>query len=1090
MVKWSGLTTDKKMVITSFLFVFLTFASAGVFFEQSTAISSFDGLLPYDSQLPTEYTPLGSESSDEKKLKAIVKGSIYKTGENMTVYGACFSGDGYLLPEAIATFTAWYPNGTIVTGPLASMDKITDDFNGYSPNGTGRHKIHVTMSSVGGTYLTEMRCELDGEWAVAFGEWQNPEWVQDIANTYENVTNIYELLQNVAVNLSQFQSDTNTNFSQVLNEIASGNGDVSDLIVQLREFENQVADIDINRWLLDAKNPFYVLGSGTHNWRAVDMLHPDAVAAVSDDGYFAIWDGETWSEVSVAGVEFRDVSILPSNQVYAWAVGGDGVNPVVSINGATENDINLSGGSPTFANAIKLFQDPNNPSGNFYSYVIGDDGSAYMSTDAGFSYSVIGTLDAGVVGEISQVVENYDSFGQVDGYMTILGQGSSVAMFDGVTWTNYTVSGVVSGVDLLYYDLGYVVVNDTLDTKIYKFNGTDFVLEYTIEDPSIVPTGVQIHSQNDVWVTTRDPSVFYHFDGRSWEYSTLAYSDFASVIISFSLGGGSGSVTGLHDVSMSDSRHGYAVGDDGLILIYQGQTSDQFESLLANLTAQLEGIEVNLTPILDVLDAMNITLESVSNDTIHIIADLHAMNVTIEDIEGVVNTMSTNLNGLIDVVNGNFTIVNDKLDAMNLTLDQHTGILNAINATMIQSFFDLNASNQLGFANINTSLVNMNTTLVNTYNLVGALNVSTQEGFQDLTSLINALNVTIDGRFDVVDQNLSAIYAAILAINFTAEFAALNDSMQAGFNNVITTLNTTINQGFSDASVEINNLLACAGASFSVNESESIGATWTAHGTAPYANRGIAIDTVYPNSLLETVTEPSTSSMTHITVFDENFTVLYASSVAGGPVYSPYVSLPYAGRYYILGTRDGAFDAWTRYKSTAPVSFSGAMYSFAHGFECGSEETTCVSYVDLGSIAWEIDTLRISTDINTGEAYMCEMLREINSSVSLMNASVHSELQDIDNFLFSMNATIDYKLDNVLLNVTYTNQYLTTTLFPLINGTFEGVQNILIQLGIMNDTINYINETTTQTLDIVNESATDIDYLVNQSNRIRAWVTQ
>jgi len=172
--RWNGLTAEKKMVAASFLFVFLTFATAGVFFEQSTTVSSYGLIAPYDSQLPTQYTSLGEDSSS-KTLKAIVKGSIYKTGENMTVYGACFSGDGYLLPEAVATFTAWYPNGSIVTGPNASMDAITVDQDGFFVNGTGRHKIHVTMSSTQGTYLTEMRCSLDGEWAVAFGEWQNPE---------------------------------------------------------------------------------------------------------------------------------------------------------------------------------------------------------------------------------------------------------------------------------------------------------------------------------------------------------------------------------------------------------------------------------------------------------------------------------------------------------------------------------------------------------------------------------------------------------------------------------------------------------------------------------------------------------------------------------------------------------------------------------------------------------------------------------------------------------------------------------------------------------------------------------------------------
>jgi hypothetical protein len=247
---------------------------------------------------------------------------------------------------------------------------------------------------------------------------------------------------------------------------------------------------------------------------------------------------------------------------------------------------------------------------------LGNDGTAYYSTDSGTTYTQIGLLDSGNVGEISQVVENYDAFAQPDGYAVLMGQGNTVASHvGGFSWNDFNLASgteVVRGVDLLYYDLGYVVTKDTTETNIYKYNGSALILEYTIEDPSVTPTGVQIHSQNDVWVTTKDPSVFYHFDGRSWEYSTLAYSDFASVVISFNGNGSNATGTGLNDVSMSDSRHGYAVGDDGLILIYQDQVSNDFQDLLANLTAQLEGMEVNLTPITDALDAMNLTIEGMN----------------------------------------------------------------------------------------------------------------------------------------------------------------------------------------------------------------------------------------------------------------------------------------------------------------------------------------------------------------------------------------------------------------------------------------------------------------------------------------------
>lgn len=924
--KWQELTTEKKIVLTSFIFVFMTFAVVAVAFEQTTATSQYGDAKPYDSQLPTEYTQLGDASSDPKKLKTIVKGSIYKTGENMTVFGACFDGSGYLVPEADAKFTAWYPNGTLVVGPNATMDKIYVDSSGTSPNGTGRWKIHVTMEDTLGTYLTEMRCELDGEWSLAFGEWQNPDWVQDIANTYENVSSIYTLLQNVAVNLSQFEQDTNNNFSQVLNQLSTANENTEGLSTSLNEFNSQLKSLNLNRWLIDTKNPFYVLGSGTHNWAAVDMVHPDLVSAVSTDNHFAIWDGESWSEVEVPGVEFRDVSILPTTAQYAWGVGTDSTQPVYSVNGANEIPLNLTGGSPTAANAIKLFQDPDNPSSDFYAYVVGNDGSAYASTDSGASYSLIGSLDAGNVGEISQVVENYDQFGQVNGFMSIWGQGDAVATYDGATWTNYTLTGTVRGVDLLYHDLGYVVVEDANTTKIYKYNGTGFGLEYTIDDPAIVPTGVQIHAQNDIWVTTKDPSTFYHFDGRSWEYSTLAYSTFASVIISLDANGSNATGTGLNDVSMSDSRHGYAVGNDGLILIYQDQVSGQFEDLLTNLTSQLDGIEVNLTPVLDTLDAMNVTLDDVDQNTLLALQNLQEVNLTTQQTLNIVSALSVTVDDLEAMAAGNFTLLNQKLDEINttvgtidITTQQNNALINLLNATMTQRFDSVDAV-----------LSDLNNTLYNTNNLITSLNVTTTQGFADMTNLINAMNQTIDGRFNAVDSNLTSIYNAILAINttFSAEFDALNTTLQNEFSALDTTLT-------------------------------SINAT-----------------------------------------MNERFDLV-----------------------------DGNLSA-------------------------------------------------ILTDISY-----------VQSNISALNASMHTEFTEIDNFLTSMNATVDYKLNNILSNTTFTNMYLQTTMFPLLNNTYTGVLDILVQLGIIEGKIDTLTNISTDTQSTVNESAIDIDYLVNQSDRVKAWVT-
>jgi len=643
------LGAEKKLVLVSFVFLFCTFLFTGAFMEQTVLVNQFGGERAFSSTSPVQVLQVGEVASNPQKLKAMIKGSIYETGSNMTVFGACFDGDSYLLPEASATFTAWYPNGTLHTGPNASMDFIYDDFDGYHVNGTGRYKIHVTMGSTIGTYLTEIRCELDGEWAVAFGEWQNPEWVERISATQD-------LLVNVSNDLIIFRNDTNNNFSQVLGAINNINvsGDITVVTDQMRELSDMMRAIDVNIWKLDNKNPFFVLGSGTHNYVAVDMLAPHAVGAVSSDGYLAFWDGETWGEAYQSGVEFRGVSVLPANVIYLWGVGTQGGVPVYSVNGANVSTFNTSGGgSPTAMNDIKIFQAPNDPDAQFYGYVVGDDGSVYYSVDSGTSWTNVGSVGAASKGRISKVVENYDVYAQPNGYMALVGQGNTLLMHDGTTTTTFVLNGTIKDVDLLYYDLGYVVTEDGNVSHIYKFDGTT-TLEYTIEDAGIEVTGIQANTQNDVWVSTRDPSTFYHFDGRRWDYSAVGYSDYVSVIITFGNASNVSNV-GVNDISMFNSKWGYAVGGDGLILIYKQHYDDRLDDMLANLTAQLgdldinlSGLEVNLTPVLDGL--ANLTAITLSmNQSLH---------SEINDLDLLLQNMNSTMNLKLDNILSNVTYTN------------------------------------------------------------------------------------------------------------------------------------------------------------------------------------------------------------------------------------------------------------------------------------------------------------------------------------------------------------------------------------------------------------------------------------------------
>ena len=876
-MKISDLGLEKKMVLFSFLFLFVTFTATGFLMERTIVPKD----VAFSGDLPVGYSSLSVASTAPSKIRAEVKGSIYETGSNMTVFGACFDGNSYLLPEATATFTAWYPNGSIVTGPNASMDKIYDDFSGYSVNGTGRWKIHITMIDTIGTYLTEMRCELDGEYAVAFGEWQNPEWVKRIGDTQGVVNTTYNLLQNMSQNLTMFENDTSNNFNTIISSLASLSGLTGSgaNAGQITELENALASIDKSRWTLDETNPFFILASNVHNYTAVDMLAKNSVAVVSSDGYFDMWDGVTWSEFSQPTISFTGVSILPSNTVYAWGVGSQGGSAVYSVNGA--NASTVACGSPTGYNDVRLYQTPNTPSAPFKAYLLGNDGSVCFSNDGASTWALIGTISVGAKGRVSQVVDNSGPGAQPNGYATLIGQGSDVMFDNGVTQTTYTVNGTVMDVGLKYSELGYVVAKGVSESYVYKFNGTGLSLDYTIADSNVVPTAVHIIDSSDIWVSTVDPSVLYHYDGHAWEYSGFGVTNLVSVVISFgNVSGGSG----IHDVAMSDSRSGYAVGTDGMILVMQSTSEKQYSQVLAQL------------------NLLN--------------SSIYAIN--------------SSISGDISSMNGNLT-----------------NVMYAVNSSMASLLQNLN--------------VTLNLTNV-------ALQTSMDAYYINLTSQINGVN-----------QTVSTVASDLLLINssLSGQISALDLSTGAYYTNLTTQIN--------GVSTQITDMNASV-----LSQMNSINASLSAQ-----------------------LSQADVNQLAYYTNLSSQLSAVNVS----------------------LDAKMDAINA----SLDAQIQLTGG---------------------------------------------------NIMSYLSMMNATIVNQLTGMQSFLDGMNTTLQFKTDNILNNVTYTQLYIETTLTPMMNATYQNTVLILQNLGILSAQVNQTIQLQNSTLQIVNATDQKVDQLINKSNRIRVWVTQ
>jgi len=635
----------KSVVLIFFAIVGLMMVGSAAFLSQNYRVIQDNA---FKSAVPVEITQVREASTDANKIRAMLKGSIYESGESMTVYGACFDGFGYLIPGSNATFSSWYPNGTQWhnESAMASVDS------------SGRFNIQLTMGDTYGTYLTEITCWYEGDYAMAFGEWQNPDWVKRIKDTQDLVINLTNLTSvqyaNISATINDFRNEVQVNFSQVLNAIA--NIDITMQLggvdTQLQEIYNQIHALDTSFWVIDTKAPWYLFGSSMFGFRAVDMLSLNDIFAVSEDGYIVNWDGETWSiRANYSDVAWYGVSVLPASVPYAWVVGSDITTntSVYSVNGGTPSTLNGSIGSAFWD--VKLFPDPNSPSSNFMGYILEDNGVIWYSSDSADTFvnplNITCAATSADIGRISQIISNTD-LGVTSGYRLAIVMCDQFLYYNGTGFESYTVANQkFRDVEVVYDDVAFVISKDTVtnELNIYEFNGTGLSLVYSVNDTTIEPRGVAAATPNDIWVVTNNPSVYYHYDGFKWEYANYPYSGAIGLIILFT----NGTIPGLYDISMLNSKNAYAVGADGLIMkfynVYNEQI-DQVVSDIANLSNTL-----NLTILVDIY-----------NGVIQINGTVYNISAMLNDLTVFVSEMNTSMYNI-------FTDLSDKIISMNVSMN-------------------------------------------------------------------------------------------------------------------------------------------------------------------------------------------------------------------------------------------------------------------------------------------------------------------------------------------------------------------------------------------------------------------------------------
>ena len=207
---------------------------------------------------------------DYSILEIEVLGSIYESGELVSVFVTCLDGNQRPVPNVEAQLSAWYPNGTI-------------DFYGFQMQEIQPSYFLYTgpMNSVQGTYLTQATCYIPNTTieAIAFGEWQNPFWVSRINQTQaavQNVTIQIGALETTIEDGFQITWDsldkinaTMNNFTIVLGEVAAiANASVdrndSYLAQLLLNINQSIANIGVPgssgtlvNWTEQADQPFF-----------------------------------------------------------------------------------------------------------------------------------------------------------------------------------------------------------------------------------------------------------------------------------------------------------------------------------------------------------------------------------------------------------------------------------------------------------------------------------------------------------------------------------------------------------------------------------------------------------------------------------------------------------------------------------------------------------------------------------------------------------------------------------------------------------------------------------------------------------------
>ena len=172
------MNTEKRIIIGfCILLVLLGVAFFKFSFSSNIDIESIVNDGDDDNILEDNYIYFYSPFSNEN-LIAILKGSIYETGENISIYGVCFRSSNETNEEFVdanVSIKIFRGNGSTLVD------------NNMSTLSLGHYVYHWVVPDIQETFLTEMNCTYGDKYATAWGEVQNPLWANRIKNISVNI---------------------------------------------------------------------------------------------------------------------------------------------------------------------------------------------------------------------------------------------------------------------------------------------------------------------------------------------------------------------------------------------------------------------------------------------------------------------------------------------------------------------------------------------------------------------------------------------------------------------------------------------------------------------------------------------------------------------------------------------------------------------------------------------------------------------------------------------------------------------------------------------------------------------------------------